>query len=190
MVNSCMGNSLLVEAEKVDSDALAAQPIAEPLALSRMNSFLPDEALLYVQQLSPAALAYLGDAVYELYVRGLYLVPPKRSHDYHLQVVTRVRAESQALHLRLLQPYLTQAEQEILRRGRNATGNKPKRVDLKTYQQATSLETLIGYLYITDPHRLFQLLDQLNLELEADLKKQTTGKSIEDNSTNPVQRNS
>lgn len=114
------------------------------------------------QHLSPAALAYLGDAVYELYVRSRYLVPPKRLQDYHAQVVSHVRAEGQALQLRLLQPHLTIAEQDILRRGRNAASSKSKRVDPKIYQQATSLETLIGYLYLTNPQRLFQLLAHLD----------------------------
>ncbi|GAB4384023.1 MAG: hypothetical protein Kow00121_46910 [Elainellaceae cyanobacterium] len=116
------------------------------------------EATLQAHQLSPAALAYLGDAVYELYVRSLYLLPPKRLQDYHAQVVNRVRAESQADYLQTLQPYLTEAEQDILRRGRNATTKKPRRVDPKTYQQATSLETLLGYLYLTNQQRLEQVL--------------------------------
>ncbi|MGI0489660.1 Mini-ribonuclease 3 [Pantanalinema rosaneae CENA516] len=120
-----------------------------------------------LQQLSPAALAYLGDAVYELYIRQYYLVPPKRIQTYHNQVVAQVRAEQQAIHLRSLLPHLTTTELDILRRGRNAATGKPKRVDSETYQQATSLETLIGYLYLTDPQRLMVLLTQL--ELNADL---------------------
>ncbi|WP_421656628.1 Mini-ribonuclease 3 [Leptothermofonsia sp. ETS-13] len=114
-----------------------------------------------VQQLSPAALAYLGDAVYELYVRRQKLFPPKRIQTYHQHVVARVRAESQASDLRSLLPHLSSTELEMVRRGRNAATGRPKRIDLETYQQATSLETLIGYLYLTDPQRLTQLLSQL-----------------------------
>ncbi|MDX2096415.1 MAG: ribonuclease III domain-containing protein [Leptolyngbyaceae cyanobacterium bins.59] len=116
-----------------------------------------------IQQLSPMALAYLGDSVYELYVRTQYLFPPKRSHLYHHQVVAQVKAESQAHHLRSLEPYLNHLELEILRRGRNAASGGPRRVNLEIYRQATSLETLIGYLYLTNPQRLAQLLDQLSL---------------------------
>lgn len=174
-----------MESEKADSDSSTTQQLAELAVLARSNSFLPCDVLSYVQQLSPSALAYLGDAVYELYVRALYLVPPKRLHDYHLQVVTRVRAESQSLHLCLLQPHLTDAEQEILRWGRNAASNRSKRVDPKTYQQATSLETLIGYLYITDPRRLFQLLDQLNSALEATPNHEAIEQSIEKQANKP-----
>jgi ribonuclease-3 family protein len=111
-----------------------------------------------------AALAYLGDAVYELYIRNRYLMPPKRIDAYHRQVVARVRAEHQAKQLQALEGDLDARELDILRRGRNATGGGSKRVDAKIYQQATSLETLIGYLYLTDPQRLSQLLDRLDLE--------------------------
>lgn len=117
-----------------------------------------------LQQVSPASLAYLGDAVYELYIRTSYLLPPKRLCDYHQQVVDQVRAESQANSLRSLEPYLTEPELEILRRGRNAATGSPRRLDPKIYRQATSLETLLGYLYLTDPQRLTQLLAHLELD--------------------------
>lgn len=117
-----------------------------------------------LQQISPTALAYLGDAVYELYIRSCYLLPPKRSQTYHRLVVAQVRAETQALHLRSLTPHLNNTELEIVRRGRNAATRRPKRVDPEIYQQATSLETLMGYLYLTDQRRLTQLLAQLKLE--------------------------
>jgi len=118
----------------------------------------------HLEQISPAALAYLGDAVYELYVRSVYLLPPKRSQAYHRLVVAQVRAEAQALHLRSLTPYLNNTELEIVRRGRNAAINRPKRVDPEIYQQATSLEALMGYLYLTDSRRLTELLQKLKLD--------------------------
>ncbi len=114
-----------------------------------------------VQELSPTALAYLGDAVYELYVRGLFLTPPKRIQAYHRQVVSLVRAEQQAAQIEQLTPLLTAAEKDILRRGRNASSRGPRRIDGHTYQQATGFETLVGYLYLTDPSRLTDLLSQI-----------------------------
>ncbi|MGJ3247897.1 MAG: Mini-ribonuclease 3 [Elainellaceae cyanobacterium] len=117
-----------------------------------------------VRCLSPSALAYVGDAVYELYVRTHFLFPPKRSQSYHNQVVTQVRAESQAQHLRILEPYLTNHERELLRKGRNATLKRPKRLSLRIYQQASSLETLVGYLFLTDPSRLAELFSRLRLD--------------------------
>ncbi|KAM3092182.1 Mini-ribonuclease 3 [Phormidesmis sp. 146-35] len=137
-------------------DAGLASPLLETLASDSVT-------LAQVQRLSPSALAYLGDAVYELQIRCRYLLPPKRLDAYHQQVVAQVRAESQANSLRSLQPHLTDLELDILKRGRNAAYNRPKRVDPEIYQQATSLETLIGYLYLTDPTRLLELFSYLEL---------------------------
>jgi ribonuclease-3 family protein len=115
-----------------------------------------------VSQLSPAALAYIGDAVYELHVRTYFLLPPKKVQLYHQLVVAQVRAESQARHLQALQPHLTTAESEVVRRGRNAA-RRSKRIDPEIYQQATGLEALFGHLYLCNPERLMQLLRQLEL---------------------------
>lgn len=159
----------MASVEKSCLDALADKPL---LSLSALLSDGSDPTLsveaLKFQQLSPAALAYVGDAVYELYIRTRYLLPPKRLQVYHHQVVAQVRAESQARHLQSLQPHLTETECEIVRRGRNAASRRPKRVDPDVYQQATALEALFGYLYLCDPHRLTQLLSQLQLTQDAD----------------------
>lgn len=131
------------------------------------SSFLAEERSLLppakVQQLSPAALAYLGDAVYELYVRTRLLLPPKQVGAYHQQVVAQVRAEKQAGHLRSLQPYLTKTELDVVRQGRNAAFRGPKRLDPVIYRQASSFETLVGFLYLTDRPRLELLCQQLEL---------------------------
>lgn len=123
------------------------------------------EALLPIGigQLSPTSLAYLGDAIYELYIRTHYLLPPRRISDYHRLVVAQVRAESQAAHFLALEPHLTELEQEIARRGRNAVTKVPRRLSGELYRQATSFETLLGYLYLKNPQRLNQLLEQIEL---------------------------
>ncbi len=127
-----------------------------------------------LKRLSPVALAYIGDAVYELFVRTELLLPPKRIADYHSQVVAQVRAEAQAAHLQDLEPCLTVEEKEVLRRGRNSVANKPRRLSLKIYQQASSFETLIGYLYLKNPQRLQELLAKLNLLTKLDGRSQTS----------------
>jgi ribonuclease-3 family protein len=116
-----------------------------------------------INSLSPVALAYIGDAVYELFVRGLFLLPPKRIQVFHQQVVNQVRAEQQAHQVQRLLPLLTEAEQDLLRRGRNASSRGPRRVDSQIYQQATGFEALIGYLYLSDQARLMELLGGLDL---------------------------
>lgn len=117
-----------------------------------------------IERISPAAWAYLGDAIYELYIRSWYLMPPRRLQAYHELVVGQVRAETQARHLRSISPYLNSTELAIVKRGRNAAANRSKRADPEIYQQASSLETLIGYLYLTDPERLTEILALLELE--------------------------
>ncbi|MDX2241239.1 MAG: ribonuclease III domain-containing protein [Leptolyngbyaceae cyanobacterium bins.302] len=128
---------------------------------------LPLLSAAQIQQLSPAALAYIGDAVYELFIRHYYLLPPQRIQAYHQQVVAQVRAEAQARHLQTLIPQLTAIETAWLKRGRNAVTSRPRRVDADIYQQATSLETLVGYLYLTNPQRLMELLSSLDFALIA-----------------------
>ena len=128
------------------------------------EKLLPKLSVSQLQQLSPTALAYLGDAVYELYIRRYYLLPPQKVESYHRLVVAQVRAEKQAQMLQLLDPYLNNNELEIVRRGRNAATGRPNRVEPQIYRQATSLETLIGYLYLTDTERLSELLQKLLLE--------------------------
>lgn len=114
-----------------------------------------------VEHFSPATWAYLGDAVYELFIRTQCLFPPSRLQHYHQRVVKQVCAEAQAQMMGVLANHLTLPELEIAKRGRNAASGKPKRVKLRTYQQATGLETLLGYLYLTDPQRLDQVLEMI-----------------------------
>ncbi len=114
-----------------------------------------------------AALAYLGDSIYELFIRSLLLEPPRRIRDYHHLVVQHVKAESQSQYLEKLLQYLTPDELDILRQGRNAASTGPKRVSAQIYQQATSLETLLGHLYIADPERLTEILLLLQSEILA-----------------------
>jgi ribonuclease-3 family protein len=113
------------------------------------------------QQFAPSLLAYVGDAVYELYVRTRYLQPPKHIRRYHQVVVSQVCAEGQAHHLHQLIPHLSDQEMNIVRRGRNAAAKPPKRLPREIYQQATSFEVLVGFLFLTDPQRLEILLGTL-----------------------------
>ncbi len=163
-------NDLFVKSEEEDlldgQDEHGKQSLSWNQALLATTAPFQQISLSQVQKISPSALAYLGDAIYELYVRIFYLVPLQRSGIYHRLVVEQVRAETQALHLRSLIPHLRDTELEIVRRGRNAATGRPKRLNPEIYQQATSLETLIGYLYLTDYQRLTELLQILHVEKE------------------------
>lgn len=155
------------EEELLDGqDEQGKQSLSWNQALLATTAPFQEISLSQVQKISPSALAYLGDAIYELYVRISYLVPLQRSGIYHRLVVEQVRAETQALHLRSLISHLRDTELEIVRRGRNAATGRPKRLNPEIYQQATSLETLIGYLYLTDYQRLTELLQILHVKKE------------------------
>jgi ribonuclease III family protein len=114
-------------------------------------------------EIPTSALAYLGDAIYELHVRMYYLYPPKSANIYHQLVVSKVRAEHQARQLEMLD--LTEIESDVVRRGRNAAGSASRSIDPSVYQKATGFEALIGYLYLTDRDRLQEILQQTDPEI-------------------------
>ena len=108
-------------------------------------------------------LAYLGDAVYEFYIRD-YLISQNINNVNDLQKSSLdfVSAKSQRMHLERLinNSFLTDEELNIVKRGRNAKGGKSKSSDIITYRLATGLECLIGYLYLENNHRrIKELID-------------------------------
>ncbi|NLC77612.1 MAG: ribonuclease III [Clostridia bacterium] len=121
------------------------------------------------EAMSPLALAYVGDAVYELYIRVLLVGQgsPKMK-DLHRQAVKYVRAGTQAAFLKELEPLLTEEELAVVRWGRNAkSGHTPKSADVLEYRHSTGFEALIGYLYLKGrQERLFELLGELGPLIE------------------------
>ena len=102
------------------------------------------------KEVNNLVLAYLGDTVYENYIR-LYLINKGINHVKELQEesLKYVSAKSQSRILKELinNNVFTDEELEIIKRGRNSkTNSHPKNTDIITYKEATSLETLIGYL--------------------------------------------
>lgn len=104
-----------------------------------------------INQMSPLTWAYVGDAVYELYVR-YYLVDNTnlKPNNLHKEAIKYVKAKAQAEILYKLQDYLTEEEQDIVRRARNTQNHHlPKNANVQEYMYATALEGLIGYLCLT-----------------------------------------
>lgn len=110
--------------------------------------------------LSPLALAYLGDAVYETFIRQYLLsLPNHRPNHLHRQAVRFVSAKAQAKALQIWLPLLSEQELEILKRGRNAKSRSmPKNANMLDYRQSTGFECLIGYLYCSGQHERLQSL--------------------------------
>jgi len=111
--------------------------------------------------LGPLQLAWLGDAVWELHLRLQHCQTPARAKDLHRAVVAAVRADAQARVLEQLEPQLTSAEKELVRRARNRSGQGPRRGDAASYGLATGFEALLGWLFLHDRARLVELLDHL-----------------------------
>jgi ribonuclease-3 family protein len=127
-----------------------------------------------LRALSPGALAYVGDAVYELHARLLALGDGKGlSGGMHRRAVRVVKATTQAEAARRLLPELTAEEAAIYRRGRNNTsGSMPKHVDPVAYRAATGLEAVVGYLFLKgDAARVDALMDRV-FEIAKELESQ------------------
>lgn len=104
------------------------------------------------KELNVLALAYLGDAVYEIYIRK-HLINKGivKVNELQKEAIKFVSASGQALYLKKLIAlnFFDQEELDIINRGRNHKGNRhPKGCYIITYKYATALEALIGYLYL------------------------------------------
>jgi ribonuclease-3 family protein len=102
-------------------------------------------------QQSGLTLAYLGDAVYELYVREYFIDKGfTKVDDLHQRVVAYTNAEGQANAYHKIASLLTEEEQAFFKRGRNAKTNRTaKSASITDYRHATGLESLFGYLYLS-----------------------------------------
>ena len=104
--------------------------------------------------LSPSVLAFVGDAVYGLYVRTYLAEVNRPSGELHKLSVKLVNATAQSQAFKMIEPILTEKELSVFKRGRNfRTGNTPKNSTGGEYHTATGLETLFGFLYISEQNQ-------------------------------------
>ena len=111
-----------------------------------------EETAKNAAQLPALTLAYIGDTVYDLFVRTMLVeTMDANAHKLHLAATGYVRAAAQAAAFRRIEPLLSEEESREFHRGRNAhSGSVPKNASVTDYRTATGLETLIGYLYCTN----------------------------------------
>lgn len=117
-----------------------------------------------VNMMSPLTWAYVGDCVYELYIRTELINRTNlKPHKLHIESIKYVKAQAQAEFLKKIYDDLTEEEQEIIRRGRNAENHHlPKNCNIQDYMYATAFEALIGYLYLRKQNkRLEEILDKV-----------------------------
>lgn len=118
---------------------------------------------------SPITLAYIGDTVYDLFVRCKILEKGERPiNDIHRDAISAVSAPAQARSVHNIEEYLSDEEKGILKWGRNAkSGHVPKNADAVDYRWATGFETLAGVLYLRgDIQRLEEILNLAYLNKE------------------------
>lgn len=104
-----------------------------------------------VNMLSPLTWAYVGDCIFELYIRTNLVNKTKlKPHKLHIETIKYVKAKAQADFLKSIEGSLTEKELDIVRRARNTQNHHlPKNADPADYMYATAFEGLIGYLYLT-----------------------------------------
>lgn len=113
-------------------------------------------------QYSPLVLAYIGDSVYELYVRTRVIEehPQMPAHKLHLETVKYVKAQAQASSIHFMEQFLNHEEAAVFKRGRNAKSHtSAKNASITDYRYATGFESLIGYLYLSNmTERMYELM--------------------------------
>lgn len=110
--------------------------------------------------LNPVTLAYIGDAVFSLFVRTRVVASADyKANELNHRVNACVKAVAQSAMLEHILPQLTDEEKDVIRRGRNChTPAKAKNAGLMDYKRATALEALFGWLYL---HKEYERLEQL-----------------------------
>ena len=103
-------------------------------------------------ELSPLTLAFIGDTVFDLWVREKLICEANRpANDLHNLAVQKVKASAQAGFVEKILPHLNENEVAVYKRGRNAkSGHLPKNASQSDYHMATGFEALIGYLYLSN----------------------------------------
>lgn len=119
---------------------------------------------LDVNQMSPLVWAYIGDSIFEVYIRNkLVTTTFYKPHKLHVEATKYVKASAQAKFLEEIENILTDEEKDIVRRTRNTKNHHlPKNANVRDYSFATAFEGLIGYLYLTKQYgRIEEILTKI-----------------------------
>ena len=127
-----------------------------------INHLLPGGLAVPPREYSPLVLAYIGDSVYETYIRTRLVARANTQvNNLHKTTINYVKAKAQCEIMKALLGQLTEEEEWVFKRGRNTkSATVPKNADVGEYRYATGFESLIGYLYLSGSRdRLYELLD-------------------------------
>ena len=119
-----------------------------------------------IRTYSPLTLAFIGDGVFDLIIRTIIVERANRSpHDLHKMKSAVVKAKTQAELGEAIQELLSEEEQSVYRRGRNAkSGTTAKNASVGDYRKATALEALVGYLFLLNQEDRILFLVKAGLE--------------------------
>lgn len=138
-----------------------------------------------VKMMAPLVLAYMGDAIFEVFIRN-YLVQRMTAsvNVLHRTATQYVKAKAQAEIVHALESQLTEEEWGIVKRGRNQkSATVPKNADLSDYRYATGFEALLGYLFYRGKTERLQTLMIKSVDIidDMNLSKKGTGKNGQTN---------
>lgn len=120
-------------------------------------------------KIHPVALAFVGDAVYSLYVREKLVKEANESPSvYQRAAGAAVSAKGQNALIEKVRDSFTEEEADIFRRARNAKkGTKAKSASVAEYNRSTGIEAVIGYLYLTENHaRVREILEKIDVSVQ------------------------
>lgn len=118
--------------------------------------------------MNPLALAYIGDGIFSDQIRKYLLGCGHQNVNFMTKTsISYVRASAQAQIIRALLPQLSEAEERMVKRGRNTASQVPKNANSADYRYATGFETLIGYLFLCGESErmknlIYQSIDVIN----------------------------
>lgn len=138
--------------------------------MEKSISYLKEQFQLESQDIrsySPLTLAYIGDAIYDLYIRTILVSKGNRqANKLHKEASSLVKAPTQSKMIEVLEPLFTQEEEAVYKRGRNAKSyTTAKNATMGEYRRATGFEAVMGYLYLTDQHN--RIIDLIKIGLES-----------------------
>ena len=124
-----------------------------------------------MEEMNLKSYAYIGDAVWELFVREIMVQKTQNAKELHKITTAHVNAVTQHKLLSEIENFLTEEELELLRRGRNLSVPIARKSNQSDYRMATAFEVLIGWWYKTNQERLIEIKKILKENLEKDFTK-------------------
>ena len=119
-----------------------------------------------MEKLNLRSYAHLGDCVYELFIREKTIFMTPNVRELHKKTIFYVNAQFQSELLEYLKQYLTEEENDLIRRARNVPVSVGRRNNQQIHHLATAFEVLIGFLYLENKPRLQEIFSLIEKNIE------------------------